>query len=129
MAVRTVNYYLMKAIRITGWLLLPLVALYVTTGFTISGGYGLGRFINVNLANELHKLFKWPLAVLFVIHASLTGYFAFRRWGWIKSRKRRQLARRRRSALAKDLPSEDPQSQKRESPPPATMAESPGDGR
>ena len=94
MAERTVNYYLMKIIRISGWLLLPLIALYIVTGLTVAGGYGFNRLINVNLANEIHKLFKWPLVTVFVMHASLTSYFAFRRWGWIKNRKRKQLARR-----------------------------------
>lgn len=86
MAKTRVNYYLLKIARLSGWLLLPLVLLYLVTGFRLCGQLGLQRWIDKGAAVEIHRLFEWPLVVVFVLHAATTVYFALRRWGWIKSR-------------------------------------------
>ena len=86
MARKNVHYYLIKAARISGWLLLPLMLLYIVSGFAILGYFGLGRLIEPNKARIIHQDFNWPLVALFLVHASITIYFALRRWGWIKTR-------------------------------------------
>ena len=84
MARRSVNYYLIKIVRLTGWLLFFLVLLYILTGFALCGEYGFNKLINYQAALNVHKIFEWPLIVIFLAHSFITMYFAFRRWGWIK---------------------------------------------
>jgi len=87
MAGRNIHYYLIKTARISGWLLLPLMILYLVTGFSLCGEYELDKFIADETALEIHQIFEWPLVAIFLTHASITIYFALRRWGWIKTRK------------------------------------------
>jgi succinate dehydrogenase/fumarate reductase cytochrome b subunit len=86
MPTKNINYYLIKAARISGWLLLFLMILYILTGFSLCGEYGFGKLIHYQLALGVHKVFEWPLIAAFLVHSSVTIYFAFRRWGWIKKR-------------------------------------------
>ena len=86
MAGKNVHYYLIKAARISGWLLLPLMLLYLGTGFSLCGKYGFNTWINYQTAIAIHKIFEWPLIGVFLVHCLVTVYFAFRRWGWIKTR-------------------------------------------
>ncbi len=86
MARRNVHYYLMKAARLSGWLLLLLMILYLVTGFALCGEFGVSQWIDVRTALEIHRLFEWPLIGAFVLHAAITIYFALRRWGWIRSK-------------------------------------------
>ena len=86
MARGKVNYWLMKTARLSGWLLLPLMILYILTGFALCGEYGFARVISAQAAPDVHQLFEWPLIVIFLAHSSTTIYFALRRWGWIKKR-------------------------------------------
>jgi hypothetical protein len=83
---KTVHYYLLKLARLSGWLLLPLVILYIGTGFALCGMLGFSRWISAETALAIHQFFDWPLVGLFLLHASITSYFAMRRWGWIKNR-------------------------------------------
>jgi hypothetical protein len=70
-------------------LLLPVMILYIVTGFALCGTWGFNRWMNVDTALVIHQLFDWPLVGLFVVHATVTSYFAVRRWGWIKNRSER----------------------------------------
>jgi hypothetical protein len=81
------TYYLVKIVRVSGWLLFLLVLLYLVTGFSLCGEYGVQSLISSQSALKIHKVFEWPLIVVFVVHSSITIYFAMRRWGWIKKRK------------------------------------------
>lgn len=92
MATRTLNYYLVKTARLTGWLLFFMVIGYLVTGFTLRGDFGLDRSIGPEVALGIHQLLIWPLAGVFVVHSGLTIYFAMRRWGWIGGRKGRRRA-------------------------------------
>ncbi|OHB80926.1 MAG: hypothetical protein A2V98_26415 [Planctomycetes bacterium RBG_16_64_12] len=83
MATKRVNYYLMKIVRVSGWLLLALMILYILTGFSLTGEW---KLVDLRTASIIHKVFEWPLIVVFLAHAITTIYFAFRRWGWIKKR-------------------------------------------
>ncbi len=88
MAAKNRHYYLLKTARLSGWLLAPLVILFILTGFALRRELGVHTWIAANTAVVLHRIFEWPLVVCFLVHTSITSYFALRRWGWIKSRKR-----------------------------------------
>ena len=77
------DYYLLKTVRITGWLLLALMALYLATGFALCGKMGFSQLMDVQTALTIHQFFDWPLVCVVLIHAAITIYFAMRRWGWI----------------------------------------------
>jgi succinate dehydrogenase/fumarate reductase cytochrome b subunit len=85
---RTTTYYLVKLARITGWLLFLLVLLYIVTGFSLCGEYGVEAWIDSQTALWVHKLFEWPLLAVFGVHSGVTIYFAMRRWGWIAKRRK-----------------------------------------
>jgi thiosulfate reductase cytochrome b subunit len=84
----TTHYYLLKLTRLSGWLLLPLMLLYIGTGFALCGKLGFGEWMDVRTALAVHQVFDWPLVAVFLLHATLASYFAMRRWGWIKNRKK-----------------------------------------
>ncbi len=83
---KSIHFYLLKLARLSGWLLLPLVIIYLGTGFALCGKLGFSRWMDLRTALAIHQIFDWPLVVLFVLHATTTVYFALRRWGWIKNR-------------------------------------------
>ncbi|MHC4176380.1 MAG: hypothetical protein ACYSWU_02670 [Planctomycetota bacterium] len=86
MARKNVHYYLIKVARISGWLLLPLMLLYIVTGLAILSQFGLNRRIEPNTARLVHQDWSWPLIAVFLVHSLVTIYLALRRWGWIKIR-------------------------------------------
>jgi succinate dehydrogenase/fumarate reductase cytochrome b subunit len=86
MAVRTIHYYLMKTVRLSGWLLFVLVLGYILTGFSLCGKLGFSRVVDLQTALAIHKIFDWPLVAVFAVHSAATIYFALRRWGWIRTR-------------------------------------------
>jgi hypothetical protein len=86
---KSLNYWLLKTARLSGWLLLPLMILYIGTGFALCGKLGFGHLLDLQTALVIHRVFDWPLVAVFAVHASVTTYFALRRWGWIKKKKRR----------------------------------------
>ena len=88
MAKRTINYYLIKTVRLSGWILLPVMLLYIGTGFALCGKLGFGEALNVRKAMAIHKIFDWPLVTVFLVHALVAAYLAMRRWGWIGKRKK-----------------------------------------
>lgn len=94
MATATRNYYLMKAVRISGWLLFGLVLVYILTGFSLCGTLGFTRVIDLQTALQIHKLLDWPLVAVFFVHSAGTIYFALRRWGWLRKRSRAPGERR-----------------------------------
>ena len=83
MAKRTFNYYLIKIVRISGWVLLPVVLLYIGTGFTMCGKFGVVSAGWLNVSEILHKTFPWPLVVILLAHSITPVYMAMRRWGLI----------------------------------------------
>ncbi len=86
---RNLNYYLLKLARLSGWVLLPLMLVYLATGFALCGHFGFSRLIDLQTALLIHQIFDWPLIVAFSLHASTTVYFAMWRWGWIKRRNKK----------------------------------------
>jgi len=85
MASKSLNYYLTKLVRVTGWLLLALMTIYIVTGFSLCGKLGVSAALDPESALVIHKIFDWPLVAVFLLHSSLTVYFAMRRWGWIRT--------------------------------------------
>jgi len=86
MARRGLTYYLIKILRISGWVLFFLVAFYIFTGFSLCGKYGFNKILDVESALVIHQFFDWILIVFFLAHSLVAMYFAFRRWGWIRKR-------------------------------------------
>jgi succinate dehydrogenase/fumarate reductase cytochrome b subunit len=84
MASKAINYYLVKIARISGWILLALMGVYIVTGFSLCGKLGVSRVLDTQLALFIHQLFDWPLLAAFAVHASISIYFAMKRWRWIK---------------------------------------------
>lgn len=80
---KTTTYWLVKIARVSGWLLFFLVLLYILTGFSLCNEPGYPKLFDAKTALAVHKLFDWPLMVVFVVHSCVTIYFAMRRWGWI----------------------------------------------
>jgi succinate dehydrogenase/fumarate reductase cytochrome b subunit len=84
MASKSINYYLLKIGRISGWTLMALMAIYIVTGFSLCGKLGVNRVIDTQTALIIHQLFDWPLVAAFAVHAATSVYFAMKRWRWIK---------------------------------------------
>jgi hypothetical protein len=78
------NLISLKAVRWTGWLLLPLTGAFLATGYAISGRYGLGQVLGEEAALALHKLLHLPLIALLLAHVVPATYLAMQRWGWIR---------------------------------------------
>jgi succinate dehydrogenase/fumarate reductase cytochrome b subunit len=87
MAKKSVNFYLIKTVRISGWILFFIMLLFVSTGFALCGKFGFARVISTQKALTIHKVFDVPLIFFFLVHSLVGIYFALRRWGWIKKRK------------------------------------------
>jgi hypothetical protein len=81
-----INLVSIKILRWSGWLLLPLLLLFLLTGYIMDGRYGFGQLLDEKSALTLHRMLHWPLIVLVVAHVVPAVYLAFQRWGWIKTR-------------------------------------------
>ena len=86
MAKKSVNFYLVKTVRFTGWLLFFIMVLFITTGFALCGKLGFSKVIGTQEALRIHKIFDFPLILFFLMHSLVGIYLAFRRWGWIRKR-------------------------------------------
>jgi hypothetical protein len=80
------NMVSLKIVRWSGWLLLPLVMLFLLTGYIMDGRYGFGKLLDEKSALTFHRMLHLPLIVLVVAHVVPAVYLAFQRWGWIKTR-------------------------------------------
>jgi len=86
--VNKLNVILLKIVRWSGWLLLPLILLFLLTGYIMDGRFGLSRALDTNSALTFHRMLHAPLMVLVLAHSLPAAYLALQRWGWIKPRKR-----------------------------------------
>ena len=86
MTKRSVNFYLLKTVRISGWVLFFIMVLFIATGFALCGKFGFSKVLSTQKALTIHKIFDFPLILLFLVHSLTAIYLAFRRWGWIKKR-------------------------------------------
>jgi len=85
---RGVNYYLLKTMRLSGWILIPAVITYLCTGYATCGKLDMDKLIESETALDIHRVMDRPLIVLFLAHTSTAIYFSMRRWGWIRTRKK-----------------------------------------
>jgi len=83
---KKLNKISLKMVRWSGWLLLPVVMLFLLTGFAMTDQYGFGKLLEAKTALTCHRMLHGPLIVLTLAHAVPAVYLAFQRWGWIKSR-------------------------------------------
>ncbi len=77
------NLVCLRAVRWSGWLLLPAVFGFLLTGYALSGRYGLGQWMDAAAALTCHKLLHAPLIILLLVHTLPAVYLALQRWGWI----------------------------------------------
>jgi len=77
------NFICLKTVRWSGWPLFPLVAVFLLTGYLMSGRFGLGGVLDEKQALAVHKLLHLPLMILLLVHTVPAVYLALQRWGWI----------------------------------------------
>jgi hypothetical protein len=80
------NLVLLKTVRWSSWPLLPLIFLFLLTGYIMDGRYGFARLLDAKSALTFHRMLHWPLIILVLVHSLPAVYLAFQRWGWIKHR-------------------------------------------
>ena len=81
-----VNVVCLKLVRWSGWPLLPVVFLFLLTGYIMGGRYGLSRLLDEKAALTFHRMLHLPLIILVLAHSVPAVYLAIQRWGWIKHR-------------------------------------------
>jgi hypothetical protein len=80
------NFILLKMVQWSGWPLLPLLLLFLLTGYIMDGRYGLNRVLDEKSALTFHRMLHVPLIILVVVHSVPAVYLALQRWGWISHR-------------------------------------------
>jgi len=80
------NHILLKTVRWSGWFLVPVVLLFLLTGYIMDGRYGLARWLDEKSALTFHRMLHVPLVILVLVHTIPAMYLAFQRWGWIRHR-------------------------------------------
>jgi len=87
---RSFGYYVVKTMRFTGWLLLAMMVLYIVSGYALVPEFGCDRLMSTRTAEALHIAWKLDrlLVPVFAVHSFGAMYLAFRRWGWIKTRRK-----------------------------------------
>ena len=78
------NTILIKAVRWSGWPLLPLILLFLLSGYIMDGRYGFSRLLDERSALALHRMLHLPLILLVLAHSLPAAWLAMQRWGWIK---------------------------------------------
>ncbi len=77
------NALLLKIVRWTGWPLLPLIGLFLLTGYIMDGRYGFSHWLDEKSALTFHRMLHLPLMILVLAHSVPAIYLALQRWGWI----------------------------------------------
>jgi hypothetical protein len=80
------NRVCLKLVRWSGWALLPVVVLFLLTGYIMDGRYGLSRLLDEKTALTFHRMLHLPLMIVVLAHSLPAVYLAIQRWGWIKNR-------------------------------------------
>jgi hypothetical protein len=80
------NSLCLKLVRWSGWALLPIILLFLLTGYIMDGRYGMSRLLDEKTALTFHRMLHLPLIILVVAHSAPAVYLAFQRWGWIQHR-------------------------------------------
>ena len=82
------NFILLKMVRWSGWPLLPLILLFLLTGYIMDGRHGFGTLLDEKSALTFHRMLHGPLIILVLAHSLPAMYLAFQRCGWIKNREK-----------------------------------------
>jgi len=82
--VKHLNVRLLRISRISAWVLLVLIILYIITGFSMTGRYGFSKLISISTATLIHDNLCVLVIIFFLLHAGISVYFALKRWGVIK---------------------------------------------
>lgn len=77
---------ILKTVRWSGWPMLPLVLLFLLTGYIMDGRYGLGRLMDEKTALTVHRMLHLPLIAFALVHSAAAAYLTLQRWGWLKRR-------------------------------------------
>ena len=80
------NLIWLKTVRWSSWPLLPLILLFLLTGYIMDGRYGLSRVLDEKSALTFHRMLHLPLIVLVLAHSLPAVYLALQRWGWFNRR-------------------------------------------
>ena len=80
------NSISLKLVRWSGWPLLPLILLFLLTGYIMDGRYGLSKLLDEQSALTFHRMLHLPLIILVLVHSVPAVYLALQRWGWINYR-------------------------------------------
>jgi hypothetical protein len=80
------NRVCLKLVRWSGWALLPVVVLFLLTGYIMDGRYGLSKLLDEKTALTFHRMLHLPLMIVVLAHSLPAVYLAIQRWGWIKNR-------------------------------------------
>jgi hypothetical protein len=78
------NALLLKIVRWSAWPLLPVLLLFLLTGYAMSGEFNLDRVMDEKNALTLHRMLHVPLIILMLAHGGSAMYLAVQRWGWFK---------------------------------------------
>jgi hypothetical protein len=74
------NVMMLKAVRWSGWPLLPVILLFLFTGYTLDGRYGLSRLLDEKSALAFHRMLHVPLIVLVLAHSIPAACLALQRF-------------------------------------------------
>jgi cytochrome b subunit of formate dehydrogenase len=75
-----VNTVLIKTVRVTGWLLLPLIVLYLVSGYVWGARVEEPSWMRLETAAKLHSNMDIPLIILLIGHIVPSVYLAVGRW-------------------------------------------------
>lgn len=81
-----VNYYFIKAVRISGWVLLGVIILVLASGYVLCGRFGLGRWFDEQQAGAIHRQMDVPLLAVLAVHVLPSIYLAVWRSRWVQRR-------------------------------------------
>lgn len=71
-----INYYLIKANRISAWVLLVFMIVYIVTGYAWTDHI----VMSTSLARHLHTDLTVYMVFFFLAHALISAKFALKRW-------------------------------------------------
>ena len=80
------NSLCLKLVRWSGWPLLPIILLFLLTGYIMDGRYGMSKLLEEKTALTFHRMLHLPLIILVLVHSAPAVYLALQRWGWIRHR-------------------------------------------
>ena len=75
------NMVSLKIVRWSGWLLLPLVMLFLLTGYIMDGRYGFSKLLDEKSALTFRRMLHLPLIVLVVAHVVPAVYLVLSAMG------------------------------------------------